>query len=251
MARSSKNNENERNGCLKSLLSVATAGAILYGLTAPATAAIVVQRLGDDQSATEEQLPGCPASSFRCRRPTKPPLSRVRAEACFHVSAVSGCSRRDTAANDAAAADGCTRFTGLDRRRPGGSDLSGASDVADRRPYDPNSQSAGPGMGVSDKSGCNRSGASPGGLAAVPQPTPVSPLGMVPPDPSTGRYQMNTIPEATAPRQPAQVPQSSAGCYARQQAVHQLQCSVGIQSVHESVSWRHCLARASTTTTSM
>jgi hypothetical protein len=73
--------------------------------------------------------------------------------------------------------------------------------------YDPNSQSAGPGMGIPAGPGAMNPGAAPGGVGAVPQPTPVSPLGMTSPDPSMGRYQTNTVPEATAPRPPAQVPQ--------------------------------------------
>lgn len=46
------------------------------------------------------------------------------------------------------------------------------------------------------------------GFGAPPQPTPVSPLGAAPPDPTYGRYQPNNIQESTAPRQPAQVGES-------------------------------------------
>ena len=65
MARSSKNNETKGIRRLKGLLNVAMAGAILYALAAPAAAAIVIQRLDEDQSATEEQLPGLPETVVR------------------------------------------------------------------------------------------------------------------------------------------------------------------------------------------
>ncbi|MCX7426920.1 MAG: hypothetical protein NTW96_14995 [Planctomycetia bacterium] len=194
---------------MKSLLSVATAGAILYGLIAPATAAIVVQRLGEDQSATEGQLPGLPGlviplpetdeaaaqptASGQRRASTAPPSQAAPAATPQQMMPLPPTVAPGSPASTGAGQAGQT-YPGLPASPTG--------------PYDPNSQSAGPGMGFPTSPGATGSGASPGGLAAVPQPTPVSPLGMVPSDPSTGRYQMNTIPEATAPRPPAQVPQA-------------------------------------------